>query len=716
MAVLGIDFGTSYTLVVRKDGDNISIIGKPDLYNYAAGSSVADFNPISTVKGIRTVIGYSKEGKWLIGNDVFNAIETGELTEKNTCFDIKTMLRDILEWFAKPENLRTIDEIPGNDLITKLRNMDPVASFGLFYIDKNNKKQFYNAIDLANQFFKELFKSVQEPEIQDVNCVVMGAPGSDYSLSNVANDYSHVVLDLILSNINKEIFKGRLAEKNLRVRPEPSLAGMAFFSKYPKLDQGRDNTLIIDIGGGTTDLSLICRADNGEKIFTPITPCGNLTPAGNEIDTMIEDGIKRLYGLDSNVKFYHENIMKAKEDLFLSPRSKKISSLADLNNNLDIFDDYHGHGRRTVVKDMGNNRYLIVFNNEHRKGIPNDGFNGENWDGKVYCLTDDLYANGNDNSNMGPCAKLAQKVKEYVGDSKGKYPFNRVLFVGGTSQMYPVRDYIIKVGLNLAKKEDGEYYRDNGIEKVSVYSLDTYAANNDTTEYYLTYANMVAIGAAYAAEEDNDGLHSIPELYVKVKGPEFDRRLLLSQDLKNGKYNKDELKWPYGINIPNGITKVQFQIIEKLADGREKIFPQKGYFSFSVPVDYPVRKDDDAHPLLFLADYSEAGVVALFACLLDKPNISRVRNAGYIVDSYDFKITAGMQDRSKGIFNNRLNSYVNGIYGTIEGCKCKKYSICTVIGANGSKSDKFVGKRYSICSNVGKDGFGWKTKGGNRYE
>lgn len=705
MAVLGIDFGTSYTLVVKKDGDKITIVGDRELYSFAdSNSSITD--PLSTVKGIRTVIGYTNEGEWVIGKRAFQALETGELLKGNTCFDIKTKLRRILEC-ADPARASVFIDGDGHP-ISDLSDIPESELFGLYYNDKNGKICFCDAITLANHFFSAFFASTQAIEIENITAIVMGTPANDYAdgyeeKSNVASDYQHLVLDKILSNIN-DLLELSLKEKDLKVRPEPALAGRAYFRTFRS---DSENTLVIDIGGGTADFSLICK--EGDKLYLPVPTAGNALPAGNTIDDAIENGIRNAFKIDAT--FDHEIIAEAKESLFMNINSRKISRLADYKYNSKsleavskAFSEYNDHGRRAVVKDWQGETYKLVYSEEHRRGIEVDGLG--DWKGdKVFDLSTILYGqddfNENSTTRKGLCMQLASKVKGYVDNfKKAGYNFHRVLFVGGTSQMACLREYICEYALNLEKNRKGYY--DN------VHCLGT--ANSTTRN--LTYANMVAIGAAYEAEDSGDRvevgdmLNSIPELYVQIKDSEDDlERFVLSQSLKNGVFIDEVCDfWPCIEEDYEGGEWVRFKIIEKLSGGSQKIFPYgNNYYGFKLP------SDGNRHDVIFIADSSDNGEIAIFVCVLDKPVVND-RNKAYIVGGYNFKI---LRDSYNGKLSERLSNELCGICGTLEGCRCRKYYISSICSPDGVISQKFIGKKYSIQKNAASDGYGW-LMGGNK--
>ncbi len=680
MAVLGIDFGTSYTMLVKKTGsdikrDNFTLIGDSSLYSFGDSSSSSD--DLVTVKGIRTVIGIGSDGKCYVGgNNVSKAIEQGKLSSADCCYDIKSKLRNLLD--------DTVININYNQTVVDLDNISEDDRYGYFFSGK-----FIDAIELAQLFFKEVFETVHDIDLKDITCIVMGAPASDFNVNtNRGNDYQHLVLNIILEGIRDYLAERLCVRKEgieIRVRPEPSLAGRAFMSFFPKLAIGNSKKLlVIDIGGGTADFCRLDRKESGE-LFAPQPAFGNTTPAGDAFDAALENGIKKFFELD-NTDFSRREIEKAKEELFYPLHSQRIEYLAKMNGYTEtsMYSEYCNQGRRTEVKDKDGNIYRIVFSPEHVNGITKDGFDWS--DGCCYYSFEDDFESR--------CKILSKHISEYVltAGLMGAKDYC-VLFTGGTSQMDELRKYICANALG-------------GIDKNRVFSLDIYS------RAILTYANMVAIGAACAADEQYDTIYSVPEIWLQFKGGE-DRYLLLSQDIKNG--DSQPRQWPVIVDYsdeeqssaedndasPNELA--EFKLIIKRSDNSEQIYPQRNgtYFSYKLPANESVRK------VAFIADYSNSGEVGVFVCLLKKLKIKygRYRNennskvqTGKIIDTYEFRT----------INNTAFPEYFRKHFEHVHAVRknLRKY----IITNNQCLPNSDIrGIAYSISTHMD-EGYGWKLK------
>ena len=526
---------------------------------------------------------------------------------------------------------------------------------------------------------------MQDIDLKDITCIVMGAPASDYDVeTNKGNDYQHLVLNIILEGIRDYLAERLCVRKEgieIRVRPEPSLAGRAFMSFFPKASIGNSKKLlVIDIGGGTADFCLLDRNESGE-LFAPKSAYGNATPAGDAFDAALENGIKQFFELD-NTDFSRREIEKAKEELFYPSHSNHIRSLT-LRNGYDVYKDYCKQGRRTAVKDKDGTEYCVAFDSTHVKGVSHDGIN---WQADYYSYSDDFY---------DKCRLLNYHINKYVETAglMGAKDYC-VLFTGGTSQMDMLRKYICANALG-------------GIdEKTRVFSLDIYP------RAILTYANMVAIGAACAADEQYDTIYSVPEIWLQFKGGE-DRYLLLSQDIKNG--DSQPRQWPVIVDYSeeeqssaedNDVSPdefAEFKLIIKRANNSEQSYPRKegSYFGYKLPKDKRLRR------LAFIADYSNSGEVGVFVCLLKKlkNKNGRYRNENNnkvktekIIDTYEFRT---LNNTAYPKYFRKHFEHVHGVRKNL-----RKY----IITNNQCLPNSNIhGIAYSISTHMD-EGYGWKLK------
>ena len=607
MAVLGIDFGTTYTFVIkgykRDDGqEGFSVVGE-HLYESPEAGGKGDVLRFSN--GIRTVIGYSDKLGWKIGQKALaHKDDLGE--DGDRTFDIYFELKRALLNICKAME-PTGENVNNGRYISALGDLsvhDYKEEFGHTFIVKG-KKTYYNAIELTKIFLNLLIFNDGEcgPDdkpkecknaifnyitFDDVNCIVMGAPSDDMKIHNTSQRYSDNVLPEILEYLNGRL-EVNLEEKNLLVIPEPQLAGEAFVADHlmPKLESGKgdeqEQLLIIDIGGGTSDFAVLEKISENEndegKIIAPFPSQGNIDIAGKNFDAALEKCIKDKYAYLSG-RFDDESIRHAKEELFLTKKSPKIKSWIDSKieplspetkiNDVanEIYKKYLESGRRTAIKDKWERRYYcVVYNDKHIHGVDFDGYDSEEYDFTDSAKYEDVYED--------KCKELAEKLKAYVDKNRKKLNLKKlkVLFVGGSSQSRELRNTLLSKGLGLYQKGDKWYYMDESSNEYPIYDycLETGRQKESSLTSSLTCANMIAIGAVRLAEdqlakESTIYAYSVPSLWLGI--PIFKNGKLtckeyyplISQDMKNGIFMNLKKYTVFG----NGEVKAEDRTIRNL--------------------------------------------------------------------------------------------------------------------------------------------------------
>lgn len=661
MATLGIDFGTSYTFIVKYDGKEFNRMGAREFYSRPAD----DTTNIMKAKGIRTAIGLANDGHWVVGSYNLNqAIANGELDRKNICWDIKSKLRG-LDLLMVDENdainmgLESIYQ-PGMD-VSDLRERE---SYGKIFIKPNGEERYVDALEMAHEFFKCILTTKTDNpsdiDFSDIECIACGMPADELdSTCPDRIDYEEKLRSAILGYINKDILKLNLDKSRLLLREEPILAGISYFKNYPGTLRSEDVILVIDIGGGTSDFALFtvdeANIPDGKINVTLRASKGGTSPAGDVFNRRLVGCIQRKFPnayREEDVET--ESVSNAKESLFLSKFSSRIGyfrkvysekyTLDDmpLDEPLDeqskytesqILEIFNRRGRRTKIKNESdsNTPYKIVYSREHCAGLKEDGF-GEPWNPseviEIGSQFEEVYR------------KVANRVMEFLkGDVASKYKdkINKVLFIGGSCRMPELRNKICTLGIGLETSDGRSYRYRNGEKPVQIYFLETESESKN-----LSCSNAIALGAAYEAYDwvyrheiaqsgPNIHIHNtlvVPELWIKFKkDPDQEEICLLSQAYKNEGAENAGLKYfPFrarnlGANDLDNGNSLHFQIGRTVAG--KKIFYPRPYMrkkkdGTTVPIQrtfsYRLKFPEEHEELCFFADIINSGEVAVFVC------------------------------------------------------------------------------------------------------
>lgn len=618
MAVtLGIDFGTSYTFIVKKNSaGNIEVINESLYENFFGG-----YKPLTASSGIRTVIGYggkncSGDRKWVIGIEV-----DAEICDKNICRGLKTKIRNVF----KCRN-RTYAVNHGMQYVASIEDIPTDEHFGCYFYESDGSRFFMDAITLAKAFF---YRALQEDDnyttIQDVDRIIVGVPADELDRENgiSSHDYNNCVVTKIFEEVKKVINK----EVEVKIGSEPVLAANAYVKNHPDWSNVGDYILVVDIGGGTADFALIKRIEDG--YIQAVASKGGTNPAGEDFDMTLRELLQESTGSEFN-----ENaIIATKERLFMPFSKYKLSNWLVGAEAEDGYNDYCQSGRRIKIRDKNNQEYTVSFDANHDGGTPN-------------CIH---YVS----KFQDQCNKLIKRIVSYVNDAtnnlKGQrllegnsIPISSLMFVGGTCNMDLLREAII-LGLGINQDIVTKEYTYNGTP-IDYLFWET----RDSSEIKLTGSNMIAIGAAFHGEpifsnstnsRKNNILEnsktsreiamSISDIYIMVKsGSDYDEYLILSQYLKNNGNDEriDNENWPLVFNCAENESKLEFKIKVGLSEDKYIIYPTgKKNYSIGLP-------QNKAIDVVFFAD-SSCRELVLFGCLIDKEIKARM----YKVKSYDFK-------------------------------------------------------------------------------
>lgn len=320
--------------------------------------------------------------------------------------------------------------------------------------------------ELIGTFFKEIFDRINSATNDisitkdTIKSIVIGCPSMNGSIIDSRSIYYDEVLIQAIAqsfNADEDFYpirdsKGKIKrDKNgniqkwgkVKVIPEPELAGLTYLCSGNMED---DVVLVVDSGGGTTDFSLLYWED-GQIISKCIGEQCDV--AGNEIDNTIKKIIR-------DERITKEQCRRGKEDLFLDKFSRRPRTILELHK-ADCMTEVMGH--------------LIHYSNGDICLSPSDKT-------EVY-------------------DKIVSKLCEAMTRLKLENRcINKILFVGGTSFVSPLRDAIIA----FSKNEAVSHIFDEVVEAVTPFDNEIRVKfENDSDPVSINCFNAVAIGACISA-------------------------------------------------------------------------------------------------------------------------------------------------------------------------------------------------------------------------
>ncbi len=341
--------------------------------------------------------------------------------------------------------------------------------------------------ELLKIFFKRILQTDElNIKADEIEKIVVGKPGIERT-DNSTIKYDNVLKKAIASCFGKEdddSFKDKID-----VKPEAELAGIAYL--YGDEDRAKKKVLVIDIGGGTTDFSILQYDDSGKVRADNIGACNT---AGNAIDSFIFDLLKdavdkdKKPGDNKNIIISRQACTAAKMNLFVQQATGtknteiKPETLASLK------------GKSSSIRETD---YLLTYN------PPVYGY------GKYICLQEGCrYVNGTkDKHSSGKnITSIFEKIWKDLDQSlSGKNDINTIFFFGGTSIVTPLREHIIE-------KINNEHRRKAFADAFSVVTsfepLNLFAV--DEEDILIDTYSAVAVGAFICAMGGE--LRTVPKL------------------------------------------------------------------------------------------------------------------------------------------------------------------------------------------------------------
>jgi hypothetical protein len=270
--ILGIDYGTTTTLISYRKGD--SPTEKPQLLDIGSGGNRSGYKKFS----IPSLLAINEKFEFSIG---YRAAEVANKKPKRTI--LLRSLKRCLACGMKKEN--------GQSVCWNLMNQQ--------YCIGNQKFKIFNKIfsarDLIGIFIDELLKKVPSDILENLNTVGVSVPAI------FGYTPRHTIYDLLIEKFNGDV--------KINVINEPTAAIIACQDEILKDDDGI--YAILDIGGGTTDIVLYEKRGEDYFLFKPY----GIKTAGDDLDIAMNKALNP--GSDITFEAQGE-IQRAKEHLSVS--------------------------------------------------------------------------------------------------------------------------------------------------------------------------------------------------------------------------------------------------------------------------------------------------------------------------------------------------------------------------------------------------------------
>ena len=231
-----------------------------------------------------------------------------------------------------------------NDIIIGKKAKDETTIYTIYDIKRFIGKKYnindynylsYNIIDKNNKPYIQLLNKEYEPE--EISALILSY------LKKMAESYlNHTINDVVITipayfnDAQRQATKkaGEIAGLNiLRIINEPTAAAIAY--GIDKISDDKRTIIVIDIGGGTTDISLL---ELEEGVFEVIATSGNSDLGGEDIDNILVEYLADKLNVNlSNKSILKE--LKLKAEIIKKDLSNNYS--VEISNNLFINQDIY---------------------------------------------------------------------------------------------------------------------------------------------------------------------------------------------------------------------------------------------------------------------------------------------------------------------------------------------------------------------------------------
>ena len=487
---IGLDFGTSNTYIYGYNHDTNEY---HDLTRIKA-----DFNVQNVVDhtGIPTVVAFDDNGDFCIGQYA--------LSQPQHYSDLKYDAREDVDNRFETELTEIEDPQSGDKLSCK---------------------------ELLNKFFEKLYYHLSHNLPADIII-------NNKEIRQIIVGYPSTNGDVYSALIKESIKKGFQLTEDIPIlhKPEPELAGYAYFKANSHKNSAKV-ILVVDVGGGTTDFSILEKSTSGENFYIGaandidsdmITAdfsdgCGY---AGNDFTKIISNKIHNISRSIEDYKLENisDNLVEIKEKLtpsFCRGRGQCFRN----NNTCKPFTKFCRDARTRrqltpirLVNISSDRKLYIVFDKNYNdwdeKVAQSAKENDECYDSETKEILDHIVNNSSyiinykDNSNLSEdednfnslLDKISIALKKYLDQAilaESVRNIDGILFIGGTTRFPELRDKIVNT-VNSKLIEMGREPQDDGnnvILNQNVIFPDNEQVNVEGKKISLTCSNAVAFGA-----------------------------------------------------------------------------------------------------------------------------------------------------------------------------------------------------------------------------
>lgn len=381
--VLGIDFGTTNSCVsFYKKGDNIIVIPNNE-GQFTTPSALFLSNDSNEI---------------LFGDNVKSLINS--ISNPSNIFT--NLKRLIGKTYSQLNEDIELQKFFKNNQIN-IRNTDDNNIY--FSVEYNNEESIFSVTDLISIFINYLIRfSLEYLDIKKQNLT-----GEDTKIQVVItipayyNDFQREIIKKCCENINLEV---------VRIINEPTAAALAYAYNTKRIhinktveenieeSNSSEYVLVIDSGGGTTDLSLV-HLDYEEEIYEVKNVIGDNFLGGEDVTQLLME-----YVIEKMKNTYNKNISKIDDKWFTPKMLNKIRSKCEnakkelsYNDNITIHLEFE-------------NDYIIQISKYQFLEIEKPFFN------KIKKLILNIVSNS-----------VSENILTSVSDIKS------VIFVGGTTRI-----------------------------------------------------------------------------------------------------------------------------------------------------------------------------------------------------------------------------------------------------------------------------------------
>jgi len=207
---------------------------------------------------------------------------------------------------------------------------------GRDYSENNYKFLSFNVNNIENKpYINFLNKHMSPEELSSLILIYLKEMAEKYLKYNITDAVITIPAYFTDQQRQATAKAGMLAGLNvLRIINEPTAAAIAY--GIDKISDDKRIIIVIDIGGGTTDISLLSLE---EGVFEVITTSGNSNLGGIDIDNLLVKYIADKLNIDISNKYLLKDLRIKAEQIKKELSIKKSIKINDIIITQDIFND-----------------------------------------------------------------------------------------------------------------------------------------------------------------------------------------------------------------------------------------------------------------------------------------------------------------------------------------------------------------------------------------